>query len=210
MNLDQLRAENLTCIRGDRRLFSDLALSLSSGELLYLQGENGSGKTTLLRSLCGLFIPDRGAIFWNNQPVASLGEAFHNNLLYLGHHSAIKLELTPLENLRFACVLNELSFTEDSLWQALTRVGLKGFEDLPAKILSQGQKRRAALARLLVDDSPLWILDEPFTALDVAAVEMLQQVITDRIADGGMVILTTHQEVGLTSGQVKRISLGGN
>jgi len=208
VNANQLRAENLTCMRGDRRLFTHLDVRVSSGELLYLEGKNGSGKTTLLRSLCSLFEPDQGKITWNGQPIGDLGDAFHQDLLYLGHHSGIKLELTPLENLRIACALDGIEVEEEDLWQALSGVGLKGFEDLPAKMLSQGQKRRVALARLLANDSPLWILDEPFTALDVGAVEMLQRVIVDHVARGGLVVLTTHQEVELTSGHAQRIRLG--
>ena len=211
-SLNHLRAENLCCIRGDRQLFSGLDLSVASGELLYLQGANGSGKTTLLRSLCGLFLPDAGDISWNGTPTHQLEESFYRNLLYFGHHAAIKLELTALENLRLNIQLggcqNGSQVHDDALWAALADVGLSGFEDLPCKMLSQGQKRRVALARLLVDTAPLWILDEPFTALDVAAVEMLQKVIAGHVERGGLVILTTHQEVALTSGQVKHVRLG--
>lgn len=208
MSANQLRAENLCCIRGDRQLFSGLDLSLSSGELLHLQGENGSGKTTLLRSLCGLFLLDAGNIIWNGTPTRQLGELFYCDLLYFGHHSAVKLEFTPLENLRFNCRMNGVQPAEDDLWAALTDVGLTGFEDLPTRMLSQGQKRRVALARLLISKSPLWILDEPFAALDVGAVEMLQQVIADHVEAGGLVMLTTHQEVALSCRQIEPIRLG--
>lgn len=208
MSANELQAHALTCIRGDRRLFTDLSQSLRSGELLYLQGANGTGKTTLLRTLCGLFEPDSGYISWNNESVDSIGEEFFRHLLYIGHQSAIKMELTPLENLRIACALDGLSPTASGLWQALEQVGLSGFEDLPAKMLSQGQKRRVGLARLFLSDASLWVLDEPFNALDVHAVEMLQQVIARHIEQGGMAVLTTHQEVPLTSGEVLRLRLG--
>ncbi len=208
MNLDHLQAHSLTCIRGDRRLFSDLSVSLKSGELLYLQGANGAGKTTLLRTLCGLFYPDEGHISWNGDKTQKVQDIFNQSLLYIGHQPAVKLELTPLENLRIACALDAQDVAEESLWTALEKVGLRGFEDLPAKMLSQGQKRRVSLARLFVSTAPLWVLDEPFNALDVEAVEMLQTVISNHIAKGGMAILTTHQEVPLTSGEVQRLRLG--
>lgn len=208
MSSNQLQAHSLSCIRGDRLLFSDLSVSVKSGELLYLQGANGAGKTTLLRTLCGLFEPDSGYISWNEEPIHSIGEDFFRQLLYIGHQPAIKLELTPLENLRISCALDGLSPAEDDIWQALETVGLRGFEDLPAKMLSQGQKRRVSLARLFLSDAALWVLDEPFNALDVYAVEMLQHVIAKHIGQGGLAILTTHQEVPLTSGEVLRLRLG--
>ena len=203
-----LQVRQLSCIRGDRRLFSNLSFDLEPGQVLYLKGRNGSGKTTLQRSICGLFHPDAGDILWNNQPITDLGEEFFQDLLYIGHAPGIKLDLTAVENLGFQCRLKSLDIAEAHIWDALNKLGLAGFEDLPARVLSAGQKRRIALARLFLDQSKLWVLDEPFTALDVAAVELLLELITQHLGLGGMVILTTHQEVELPSELVKEITLG--
>jgi heme exporter protein A len=208
MSNHHLQVKQLACIRGDRHLFSGLDIDLSSGQLLYLQGRNGSGKTTLLRTLCGLFHPDEGEVLWSGKRMAEMGESFYQQVLYIGHAPGIKLDLTPVENLRVYSRLHGLGADEQALWQALQTLGLKGFEDLPARMLSAGQKRRIALARLFIDRAALWILDEPFTALDVAAVELLQSLIVGHVDRGGMVILTTHQEVKLPDHQVQRLRLG--
>jgi len=203
-----LEAQNLCCTRGDRELFTDLNFKLEPGTLLYVEGPNGSGKTTLLRAICGLFLPTDGDILWQGENTRSLAEDFRKDVIYLGHHNGIKLDLSGLENLRVASVLDGDKVSEEQLWNALEQMGLSGFEDLPTRSLSQGQKRRVALARLLINSARLWILDEPFTALDVAAVEQLQAVIAEHINQDGIVMLTTHQEVDLTSGQVDRLQLG--
>jgi heme exporter protein A len=199
---------DLECIRGDRRLFSGLCFSLEPGSLLHLEGRNGSGKTTLLRAICGLLLPHAGEIRWGGENIRTLKEDYFRDLLYLGHLNGIKGDLTGIENLRLAAVLDGDRVSEEQIWDALGRLGLKGFEDLPTRVLSQGQKRRVTLARLLLSSAPLWILDEPFTALDTGAVDLLQTLIADRVARGGMVLLTTHQEVPLTSGQIRRLRLG--
>ena len=203
-----LEIVNLACSRGDRHLFTGLNFSLDTGSLLYVQGKNGSGKTTLLRTICGLFLQDEGDIRWNGENVRDLDEEYAKEVVYLGHLNGIKSDLTGLENLRVSTVLDGDEVSEEQVWDALKRMGLAGFEDLPTMVLSQGQKRRVALARLLLNDSKLWILDEPFTALDVAAVDLLQSVIAEHVENGGMVILTTHQEVALTSGQIQQLQLG--
>jgi heme exporter protein A len=203
-----LEIADLECVRGDRRLFSGLTFSLNAGELLHLHGHNGSGKTTLMRAICGLIKPTAGKVRWKGEGINRLGEEFSRDLIYIGHKNGIKGDLNGVENLRIACVLDGFSITEGQAWEALEQIGLRGHEDLPTRVLSQGQKRRVAMARLLVNQAPLWILDEPFTALDQAAVEFLQSVIRSHVAKGGMVILTTHQEVSLTRGQVKQLQLG--
>ena len=203
-----LQVHKLSCMRGDRRLFADLDLALDAGELLYVHGHNGSGKTTLLRALCGLVRPEDGEIRWRGEDVRALREDFARDLLYLGHKNGIKGDLTALENLQVSSVLDGFPVSEQQALAALGRIGLDGHEDLETKVLSQGQQRRVALARLLVNRAPLWILDEPFVALDKAAVELLQQVIREHVTGGGMVVLTTHQEVPLTDGIVKRLKLG--
>ncbi len=202
-----LEVKQLQCIRGDRQLFSNLSFSLNESQLMMLEGRNGSGKTTLLRALCGLYLPDEGEILWKNESIKKQDEAYRSELLYLGHLNAIKADLTVLENLRINTLLAGERIADSVLMQALDNIGLYAFEDFPSSQLSQGQKRRVALARLLVSKAKLWILDEPFVALDVAAVEQLQSTIANHVDNGGMVILTTHQEVPLTTGKIKRLSL---
>lgn len=203
-----LEVLDLACRRGDRRLFAGLSFDLEPGALLHVRGRNGSGKTTLLRALCGLLRPDAGEILWKGEDCHRLGDEYHTDLLYFGHLNGIKGELTGIENLRVSAVLAGDQVDDAHLWSALGRMGLAGFEDLPTKVLSQGQKKRVALARLLVSKAPLWILDEPFTALDLDAVDLLQALIAEHVSEDGMVILTTHQEVPLTSGRVRRLHLG--
>jgi heme exporter protein A len=203
-----LEVRELESVRGDRRLFHGLSFAMGEGELLHLHGHNGSGKTTLLRTLCGLILPSSGEVRWQGEDIRSLREEFAAELTYIGHKRAIKDDLNGIENLRVACTLDGVKATEEQLWDALDRLGLRGFEDLPTKVLSQGQKRRVGLARLLLNRARLWVLDEPFNALDKGAVELLQSVIRQHVADGGMVILTTHQEVSLTQGEVRNLQLG--
>ncbi len=202
-----LEVKNLQCIRGDRELFTDLSFQLEANQLMILEGQNGSGKTTLLRSLCGLYLQDEGDILWDGVPIQKQDENYHRDLLYLGHLNGIKADLTVIENLRINAALAGNTPSLDVLMGALDTIGLYAFEDFPTSQLSQGQKRRVALARLLISKAKLWILDEPFVALDVAAVELLQTIIANHVDNGGMVVLTTHQEVPLTSGKIKRLSL---
>ncbi len=203
-----LQVQGLSCVRGDRCLFSKLDFPLSRGELLYVHGHNGCGKTTLLRALCGLVLPDEGDILWQGESIRRLREDYTREVLYLGHLNGIKGDLTGVENLRISAALDGHGVTENEAWNALERIGLHGHEDLPTRVLSQGQKRRVGLARLLINRSPLWILDEPFSALDVGAVELLQLVIREHLEKGGMVILTTHQEVELITDNVRQLKLG--
>jgi heme exporter protein A len=203
-----LNVLDLECRRGDRRLFSDLNFSLAPGTLLHVRGRNGSGKTTLLRALCGLLARESGEIRWRGADIARLGEDYRRDLLYFGHLNGIKSDLNGIENLRVATTLDGDPVVEDDLWDALAHMGLAGFEDLPTKVLSQGQKKRVALARLFLSGAPLWILDEPFSALDQDAVDLLGGLIAEHVAAGGLAVLTTHQEVPLTSGQIQRLHLG--
>lgn len=192
-----LSAQGLACVRGDRRLFSGLEFSLDAGAWLQVEGENGAGKTSLLRIIAGLLAPAEGEILWKGQPVRENADEFHADLLYLGHAGGIKEEFTPLENLRMNAAVAGQAVAEDEALRALRRLGLKGRERLPARYLSQGQKRRVALARLLVSPARLWVLDEPFVALDVAAVAMLCGLIGEHLQKGGMALYTSHQEVSL-------------
>lgn len=203
-----LEARNLTCQRGDRVLFSGLNLSLSPGELLQVAGPNGSGKTSLLKILCGISSPIEGDILWAGKNTRKQGETFRENLLYIGHHNAVKEDLSALENLRIAATLAGEPLTEAQALDALDRIGLRGREYLPAKVLSQGQKRRVTLARLLVSRAPLWILDEPLTALDVKAIDLIQSRLAEHLAAQGMVVLTTHQALDVPGIAPRRLDLG--
>jgi heme exporter protein A len=202
-----LAVTHLACVRGDRRLFSGLEFSLEAGGYLHVAGENGAGKTSLLRMLCGLSPAEEGEIRWQGELTSALGDAYRQDVLYFGHHNALKEELTGLENLRIASALHGRSLSEDRACELLQRAGLGGREDLPVRVLSQGQKRRVALARLLCSQAKLWILDEPFVALDVAAVSWLAGIIGAHVAAGGCVVLTSHQEVAIPGGRAQTLRL---
>ena len=205
--LQMLEVSNLACSRGDHRLFSGLSFTLRPGEIMQVQGENGSGKTTLLRTLCGFVSADEGGIAWNGAPVASLGEGFHAEMLYLGHLNAIKDDLSGLENLKISAALSGQVLTDATVKTVLRRLGLKGRELLPCKVLSQGQRRRVALARLLVSEARLWVLDEPLAALDVRAVGLIQDLIAEHLSRGGMAIFTTHQPLQVDGMEVRTLAL---
>lgn len=202
-----LEADDLECVRGDRRLFKGVGFRVGAGELLYLQGKNGAGKTSLLRMLIGLLPPEAGTIRWKGESIKVLADDFRADLCYLGHQNAIKEELTPLENLLASARLAEEDLSEDDALDALEQVGLAGREDLACKYLSQGQKRRVALARLVKEKRPLWVLDEPFVALDVAAVEWLAGLIGAHLQRGGVAVMTTHQAVDIPAGAVRELRL---
>lgn len=203
-----LQAVGLECVRGQRRLFHDLSFDVDSGELLWVAGPNGSGKTSLLRILCTLVTPESGEVRWRGASVRDLGESYRAELFYLGHAAALKDDLTALENLRYALALHGVEADERSLGDALTRFGLAGREDLPARALSQGQRRRVALARLDFGEAQLlWILDEPLTALDTVAVDLVRAAVTAQLARGGVVILTSHQDGNFAGLRTRRLDL---
>ncbi len=203
-----LKVIGLECVRGDRQLFASLDFSLNLGELLHVHGHNGSGKTTLLRTLCGLLVPEQGEVLWGEKNIRHLGDEYRKDIVYFGHNNGIKDDLTGVENLHVLSTMDGVPSNKNQEWAALKEMGLAGYEDLPTGMLSQGQKKRVALARLLLSKSQLWILDEPFTALDKAAVDHLQGVISTHLGGGGLVVLTTHQDVNLTSGQARQLQLG--
>lgn len=205
MLASMLSVSDLSCVRGERRLFSGLRFDLAPGEWLHVQGENGSGKTTLLRALVGLSPPAEGEIRWRGEPIRQLGEDYRREMLYLGHYGAVKEELTPLENLKLAAALDGRTLDERESLEALHRFGLKGREELPVRFLSAGQKRRVLLARLVTRNALLWVLDEPFTALDVKAVDMLSALIAEHLKNGGLAILTSHQAMPMPSGKAIKL-----
>ena len=202
-----LEINNLACTRGDHQLFSGLSFSLSAGELLQVQGENGKGKTSLLRMLCGFLAPAAGEIRWRGEDIRELDEEYYAEMVYLGHLNAIKDELNALENLRISAGLAGCEVNDKEAIAALRHMGLRGRETLPVKVLSQGQRRRVALARLLVGNAPLWILDEPLTALDVGAVGLMQELIGTHLAKNGMVIFTTHQPLEVAGVELRHLTL---
>ena len=188
----------VSCVRGARRLFDSANAVVRAGELLRVQGANGAGKTSLLRTLCGLSPPDRGEVRWNGRPLAEQRDEFHRELIYIGHAAALKDDLSARENLFAACLLGGQRPTSEALMQALATAGLRQREHLSARSLSQGQRRRVALARLLLEPyPPLWVLDEPFNALDAAASTWLLDVVTGQLRRGGIVVLTSHQPVAI-------------
>ena len=199
-------AVDLECVRDDRTLFSGLHFSVSAGQALVLEGQNGSGKTSLLRILCGIRLPEAGKVLWAGADIFDLGPEFHEHIAYMGHKDGNKLDLTPQENLRMARGLGKAR--EDlSIEDALDQVGLYGFEDVPTRNLSAGQQRRLAIARLLVTEARLWILDEPFTSLDRQGIEIVEGLFDRHLARGGLAAMTTHHRISFADSQVKRINL---
>ncbi len=204
-----LEIDNLECTRGDRVLFDGLHARAEAGTLLRVNGPNGSGKTSLLRLLCGLMQPTHGEIRWRGARIRALAEDYARDLLYIGHRNGVKDDFTALENLHVGAALTARRITARQAAEALARLGLEGFEDVPARHLSQGQCRRIALARLFLGgEVPLWILDEPYTALDVRGTAALSERIGEHLRAGNIVVLTTHQEVPLEARQVATIELG--
>ncbi|MBC3764971.1 cytochrome c biogenesis heme-transporting ATPase CcmA [Neptunicella marina] len=190
-----LDANNLTCCKSDRVLFQQLSLSLDVGDILHLQGPNGAGKTSLLRILVGLSQPQSGCVNYQHTSIEQSND-FAQQLIYIGHKPALNPALTAIENLTYWAQMHGVSLLSD-IWQILSDLGLAGLEDIPVSQLSAGQQRRVALARLWIKPAKLWVLDEPFTALDVNAIDMVQQKMQRHAQQGGAVILTSHQPVDM-------------
>jgi heme exporter protein A len=194
-----LRVSNLSCSRGHQPLFTDVSFQLQAGQALHLEGDNGVGKTSLLRIVCGLSPADAGEVCWHDQTIQKNVTAFRSSLFYLGHGLSLKEELSALENLMSDAAVSGRTLSEQQALVALARMGLRGREHLPLRVMSQGQKRRTALARLLASQAPLWVLDEPFVALDAKAIDGLRGLLAEHVAQGGMVLFTSHQPVVLSS-----------
>jgi len=202
-----LEVTDLECQRGERLLFTGLSFVVAPGTCLHVAGPNGAGKTSLQRILCGLLQPAAGEVRYKGENIRRLREEYWQALAYVGHHNGVKDDLTAEENVNFAAGLAGRIAHRDEVRHALAAVGLAGFEAQLARHLSQGQKRRVALARLfLAAQAPVWILDEPFTALDVRGVVALSDLIAEHLAREGIVILTTHQEVPI-AGRVEKLVL---
>ncbi len=200
-----LEVRDLFCERDDRILFENLHFRLGAGEVLQVQGSNGSGKTTLLRIVCGLNDNYQGAIFWRGEEVSNRLHEFYSDLLYIGHRIGVSKVLTPLENLRWSCSL-QVELDDASLLAALNTVGLRGFEESPCFTLSAGQQQRVSLARLLLSRARLWILDEPFTTLDIDGVQQLEGLLSSHAHAGGAVLVTTHHPLQVP--ELHRLTLG--
>jgi len=192
-----LEVRGLECVRDDRLLFSDLNFSLSAGEVMQVEGPNGCGKTSLLRIVCGLRQPEEGEVLWQGESIRHNREDYYANMVYIGHLPCIKGDLTVLENVRALLDTRSLSIDATTTEAALAKVGLAGFEDVPGKALSSGQRRRILLAFVELAGAKLWILDEPLTALDVQGVALMESMILEHRAGGGSVVFTTHHGMQL-------------
>jgi len=197
----KLSAHDLTLIRGESCLFKDLSFTLNSGELLVLEGQNGSGKTSLIRAILGMLNFESGEIFWNDISIKKQRQEFHRSIIWLSHRTGLKKDLTLLENLSFECSLR--SKFEDELSKILKKLNIFDLKDLPIRSMSAGQQRRVALARLLLFDAPIWLLDEPFTNLDDEGQTIVLDLINSHLSSGGICVIAAHQEFNIDATKVK-------
>mgnify|MGYP001809862023 FL=1 len=206
-SLPPFSGRGLACLRGGRVVFAHLDFTVAAGEALVLVGPNGSGKSSLLRLMAGLLRPWAGRLAWGGEAVADDSEAHAARTHYVGHHDAIKPVLSVAENLRFWARLHQsdAAGAAEAVETALDRLGLAPLRDIPGKMLSAGQRRRTNLARLLAAPSPLWLLDEPTTALDRQSIRVLETLFAEHRAGGGMVVLSTHQDVDLPDARARRL-----
>lgn len=190
-----LEGQGLALLRGDRCLFENLDFALAGGELLVIEGPNGSGKTSLLRVIAGLLEPEEGLLRWNGRPVAADRQRWRASLVWMGHRPGFKAELTLVENLAFEAGLRTMDVP--SMADCLARVGLQPLTKLPFRVLSAGQQRRVALARMLLADAPLWLMDEPYTNLDQAGRRLVAELLEAHLAGGGLAAVASHQPLAV-------------
>jgi heme exporter protein A len=200
-----LTIDNLSCVRDDRVLFEHLSLSLCGGQILIVEGRNGSGKTSLLRILTGLKMADEGEVYWHGAALSEQGSGYFERVSYVGHHDGVKRELTCLENLRLVQAMGNPSTI--GLDDALQQVNLYRYGDTPVGNLSAGQRRRLALARLIVTESDLWILDEPYTSLDKSSMVLFQTMFEMHLNRDGIIVMTSHHEIDIPSVDLVRLDL---
>ena len=201
-----LEVKSISCVKGPNRLFFDFNLCVKPGDLIKVGGINGSGKTSLLRILCGLSLPDKGIITWKGVDIQSNKLVFNSSLAYIGHSNGIKLELNPLENLEFTAKLFH-PVSSKRIIQVLQQMRLTQISALPCGNLSAGQRRSVALARLLIFAADLWILDEPFTAIDDEGVTIIEEIMKDHLENGGMIIFTSHRPLKLLADQQRVVEI---
>ena len=200
----KLSAKNLTLIRGENCLFQGLEFALNRGELLLLEGQNGSGKTSLMRAIAGMLTLETGEILWNDVPVSEQRQEFHGSLVWLAHRTGLKGDLTLVENLRFEAALRrQANVAQAAIFE---RLGISRLRRLPLRSLSAGQQRRVALARMLMSDVPLWLMDEPFTNLDLEGRQLVMDLTEEHLASGGMCVMAAHQDVEIDA-TVRRVGL---
>ncbi len=199
-------ARSINAWRGDRHILRDVSFTIRPGEFLKVTGPNGVGKTTLLRVICGLLPAETGELYWREQPVRGRRDEFNAEMAYLGHLNSLKADLTARENLKFLAGLRE-SLTERDVDAALDRVGILSRGDLPARSLSAGQKRRLALARLVLANAAFWVLDEPVTNLDTAGIALVEELIQEHVSRGGLAIAAAHQRLLDEASFLRRLEL---
>lgn len=193
-----LSVTNLSVVKRDRLLFDNLNFAVEQGGLLYVKGQNGAGKTSLLRVLAGLVDADSGDVYFIQQNIKDCREMYHQNLVYFGHKLGINQTLSAVENLQYWCKQHQVVISADTIFDTLAQLNLVGLEDIPVANLSAGQQRRVALARFwFKQTAKLWILDEPFTALDTQGIELVSGQITKFLSTGGAVVMTSHQALQL-------------
>ena len=202
-----LTLSKLGCSKGGRQLFQDVDCTLPAGHWLYVTGANGVGKTSLLRMLCGLAPVESGQILWNDIPIASQRDSYRQDLFYLGHLNALQESMSVQENLLFTSALGGQALDEQQARSVLTRFGLRGRSQQLVRHLSQGQKRRVALSRLALSRARLWVLDEPYVAMDEAGIQMLSELIASHLDQGGLAVITSHQRVPVGNHQAQLLEL---